>query len=78
MADETVTPRVLAMSQDRAEKLQVLTMKLTAMLNHTFGNSGEAFRDMDEGRQDSYMWACAEMMEEVHELALELAPVEVA
>lgn len=78
MADETVTPRMMAMSQDSTHKLQVLTMKLTAMLNHTFGNSGDSFRELDEGIQDSYMWACAEMMEEIHELASELLPVEVA
>lgn len=77
MADETVPPRMMTMSQESSHKLQILTMKLTALLNHTFGNSGDSFRELDEGIQDSYMWACAEMMEEINDLASELAPVEV-
>lgn len=77
MADETVTERMYAMSADSAEKLQAVAAKLTAMLNHTFGNSGEAFRCLSDDLQDNYMWACAELVEEISELGTELAPVEV-
>lgn len=77
MADETVTPRMMAMSADSAEKLQAVAAKLGAMLNHTFGNSGEAFRCLSDDLQDNYLWACAEMMEEIIEIGTELAPVKV-
>lgn len=78
MATETVTEHKYAMPSDSADRLQVLTAKLSAMLAHTFGNSGESFRELNDDTQDSYLWACAEMMEEIHELASELLPAKVA
>lgn len=77
MATETVTEHKYAMPSDSANRLQAVAAKLAAMLNHTFGNSGEAFRSLSDDLQDNYLWACAEMMEEIHEIVTELAPVKV-
>ena len=38
-----------------------LAMKLHAMLDMTYGGAGEAFRDMADGLQDQFLWACGDL-----------------
>lgn len=40
-------------------------MKLQAMLAHSFGGSGEAFRDMEAEHQDTYLWLCKDLADSI-------------
>lgn len=39
--------------------------KLSALLNHTIGESGESFRNLSGEIQDDYLWACSDMAKQV-------------
>jgi hypothetical protein len=62
----TPANRVTCIDPDTvSEQLDYLTAKLTqlsALLEHTYGESGEAFRSMNDGPQENYLWLCADMV----------------
>lgn len=77
MATQTVYQPQFGLSLDDADTLSEKAIKLKALLVHTYGNSGEAFRAMSDDCQDSYLWTCSNLMDEIAELAtkLNLTPV---
>lgn len=42
--------------------------QLEAQLVMTYGEQGEAFRNMSDALQDSYMWACGMAIREIQQL----------
>ena len=72
MATETLYQAEYGLSLDDADTLSEKALKLKALLVHTYGNSGEAFRAMNDDSQDSYLWACSNLMDEIAELTTEL------
>lgn len=73
MADETVTQWVCTLPTTEANELYATSMKLAAMLSHTYGGSGESFRSMNDEAQDSYLWACHDLVEKIEALTGKLA-----
>lgn len=68
MAVATVSPNAGFKDEaDRADKVNELALKLDAMLMHTYGESGEPFRNMHGDLQDRYLWACGDMARELVE-----------
>ncbi|MBC7617876.1 MAG: hypothetical protein H7293_02600 [Candidatus Saccharibacteria bacterium] len=54
----TATPETVS------EQLGYLTAKLaqlSALMAHAFGESGRAFRNMNDDLQDTYLWHCADV-----------------
>lgn len=49
-------------------------IKLKAMLENTYGGSGEAFREMNVKLQDAYMWACADLATELMDSIDQIRP----
>lgn len=43
---------------DRAAELST---QLEALLQHTYGNSAEAFHSMNDEMKDAYLWVCADL-----------------
>ena len=72
MATETLYQAEYGLSLDDADTLSEKALKLKALLVHTYGNSGEAFRAMNDDSQDSYLWTCSNLMDEIAELTTEL------
>lgn len=71
MAIETVTTPVLhkrPIALQTLDELSAAAAKLDALLTGTYGNSGDAFRDMNDELQDNYLWACAGIAEEIKRL----------
>lgn len=67
------TYRVLN-SNELAKKLSKaseICTKLQALLQNTYGNSGESFRSMADHLQDAYMWQCADLADEIEGLVSE-------
>ncbi|RYF60105.1 MAG: hypothetical protein EOO27_07045 [Comamonadaceae bacterium] len=52
-------------SSERREQLVALSIKLDALLAFTYGESGEAFRNLHGDVQDAYLWACSDMAGEI-------------
>jgi hypothetical protein len=53
-----------------SEQLDDLTAKLaqlSALLEHTYGGSSEAFNDMNDRLRGSYMLCCADLARECHQ-----------
>jgi hypothetical protein len=60
----TVTPETVS------EQLEDLTAKLTqlsALMAHAYGESGEAFRNLNDDLQDTYLWHCADVALDCHQ-----------
>lgn len=72
MATQNVYQAEFGLSTDDADALSTKAIQLKALLLHTFGNSGEAFRAMNDDAQDSYLWACGDLMKEIAALATKL------
>ncbi len=53
------------------EKASEICTKLQALLQNTYGNSGESFRSMADHLQDAYMWQCADLADEIEGLLSE-------
>jgi hypothetical protein len=53
---------------DISEQISVRLDQLVALLSMTYGEQGEAFRNMPDHVQDNFMWNCLSMAEEVCEL----------
>ena len=73
MATQTVNQYTHGLSIDDADALGQAAQKLHALLIHTYGNSGEAFRNMNDSLQDAYLWTCADLASQVEGLAKRLA-----
>ena len=43
------------------ERAAELATQLEALLQHTYGNSAEAFQSMNDQLQDAYLWVCADL-----------------
>lgn len=65
----------LRMGLDDNDRLAQLTLKLNALLAHTYGCSGEEFRNLNDEIQDSYMWACSDMASDIKELVYSMQQV---
>jgi len=78
MATKNVYQPQYGLSLDDADTLSEKSIKLKALLAHTYGNSGEAFRAMNDDFQDSYLWTCSNLMDEIAELATKLNTTPVA
>ena len=46
---------------DAIDAAHTHALKLQAMLQHSYGSSGEAFREMRNDVQDNYMWLCSDL-----------------
>ena len=55
----------------RLSKASELCTKLQALLQNTYGNSGESFRSMADHLQDAYLWQCADLVDEIEGLMSE-------
>lgn len=77
MATQNVYQPQFGLSLDDADTLSEKACKLKALLVHTYGNSGEAFRAMNDDVQDSYLWTCSNLMDEIAALTskLNMTPV---
>ena len=73
MAIQTVNQYTHGLTIDDADVLSEAAQKLHALLIHTYGNSGEAFRNMNDSLQDAYLWTCADLASQVEGLAKRLA-----
>ncbi len=73
MAIQTVNQYTHGLTIDDADVLSEAAQKLHALLIHTYGNSGEAFRNMNDSLQDAYLWTCADLASQVEGLAKKLA-----
>jgi len=54
----TATPETVS------EQLDYLTAKLaqlSALMAHAYGESGKAFRNMNDDLQDAYLWHCSDV-----------------
>lgn len=69
MATETVNQPAYGLTLDDTNALSSAAQKLRALLMHTFGESGEAFRFMDEPLQDNYLWMCSDLAGELVRLS---------
>lgn len=58
----------LCMGLDDNERLSQLAQKLNALLAHTYAESGEDFRNLNDALQDAYMWACSDMAGDINKL----------
>lgn len=72
MATQNVYQPQFGLSLDDADTLSEKAIKLKSLLVHTYGNSGEAFRAMADDSQDSYLWTCSNLMDEIAELTTKL------
>lgn len=62
----TATPETIS------EQLNYLTTKLTqlsALMEHTYGGSSEAFSGMGDALRDRYLWHCADVVRDCHQAA---------
>lgn len=50
---------------DHQDVVETKARQLRALLENTYGGGGEAFRGLNEQLQDHYMWACADMADEI-------------
>ena len=60
----TATPKTVS------EQLDYLTAKLaqlSALMAHAYGESGEAFRNLNDDLQDTYLWHCADVALDCHQ-----------
>lgn len=57
----TVPATKTAAMVDAVDAAHTHALKLQAMLQHSYGSSGEAFREMRDDVQDNYMWLCADL-----------------
>jgi len=57
-----------ACKNDLTDRLISRLAHLESMLATTYGDSGEAFRCLNDDLQDNYMWACSDMASECREL----------
>ena len=68
----TASPGLYSIAGDTADMANHISARLAqleAMLNATYGDSGQGFRDdLTEAVQDNYMWACAMMAGEIRQL----------
>lgn len=55
-------------SSEGREQLVALAIKLDALLAYSYGESGEAFRNLNEDMQDAYLWTCSDMAGEIKRL----------
>lgn len=72
MATETVTTSGIGarlVTVDTINQMTAKTAQLVALLTNTYGGGGESFRCMNDRQQDNYLWACAEIAEEIDLLA---------
>ena len=72
MATETLYQAEYGLSLDDADTLSEKALKLKALLVHTYANSGEALRAMNDDSKDSNLWTCSNLMDEIAELTTEL------
>jgi hypothetical protein len=71
MATETVTvTRVIPL--EMLDKLTCAALKLDALLNCTYGQNGESFRDNNDEIQDTYLWVCSDLAQEIKTLVDQL------
>ena len=73
MATETVNQPTHGLTLDDADAIDIAAKKLQAMLAHTYGESGEAFRNLNGRFQDTYLWACSDLADEVARLSTKMA-----
>lgn len=69
MANETLSATEKA---DLLSTVNSLSAKLHALLYATYGDQGEAFREMDGEIQDNYMWTCSDMATQLRDAAFKL------
>jgi hypothetical protein len=55
------------------DKLTCASLKLDALLACTYGQNGESFRDNNDEIQDTYLWACSDLAQEIKTLAHQLS-----
>ncbi|MDX9843714.1 MAG: hypothetical protein RBT42_08145 [Aquabacterium sp.] len=75
MANDTVNPPTspaILILEDTSARACVLAAKLNALLAYTYGESGGAFRNMNDHLQDEYMWSCADMASELKALVAKI------
>jgi hypothetical protein len=53
---------------DDFDRLSAVSKQLSALLHMTFGEGGASFRNHSEDIQDSFMWACGDMADELAKL----------
>lgn len=51
--------------RDLYEQASMVSVQLNAMLSHTYGCSHEAFHDMSDQLKGNYLWACANLAEQL-------------
>jgi hypothetical protein len=57
-----------ALPFDVMNQLETELLQLQALLHATYGNSGDAFRNMSDGQQDNYLWAVHSSAGRAHDL----------
>jgi hypothetical protein len=48
------------------DRIARLSAKVAALIEATYGSSGESFRELNETMQDNYMWTVADLAGELH------------
>ena len=69
MATTNVSELRHDLSGDDVDSLLEKSSKLSALLVHTYGESGESFRGLSGDLQDRFMWTCSDLMFEIEALA---------
>ena len=62
------TVPVRQLSLDVLDREVRIALQLEALLQHAYGVGGESFRALSDELQDSYLWACADLAEELSDL----------
>lgn len=57
---------------DLQDKLDTKARQLRALLHQTYGQAGDEFRTTSPDLQDDYLWACADIADEIWESLREL------
>ena len=58
---------------DAIDNTQCALLKAQALIAMTFGESGEAFRNMNDDYQDRFLWAISDLVTEATNVVTEVA-----
>ena len=61
---------------DAIDNTQCALLKAQALIAMTFGESGEAFRNMNDDYQDRFLWAISDLVTEATKAVTEMAALE--
>jgi len=59
-------------NHDRLDQASKLAVQLEAMLRATIGHAGEGFRRLTDVYQSNFLWACADVAEQLADVLNEI------